>query len=105
MAARGALSPSPLLEHFYGQSSKGAALDIGFGEGNDSIFLANKGFEVVAIDVKKSNVDDLMRVAKENNLSIKAELIDVRKFEFYPNTYEIITAMNSLFFLTAMNSK
>lgn len=94
------LSPSPLLEHFYNQVPKGAALDIGFGKGNDSIFLANKGFAVTAIDVKKGNVDDLARAVKENNISIKTELIDVRKFEFRPDTYEIIVAMNSLFFLS-----
>lgn len=99
------LSPSPLLNHFYEQVPKGEALDIGFGKGNDSIFLASKGFQVTAIDAKKSNVDDLARTAKENNLSINTELEDVRKFEFRPDTYEIITAMNSLFFLSGDDFK
>lgn len=99
------LSPSPLLEHFYKQVPKGGTLDIGFGKGNDSIFLANKGFRVTAIDTKKSNVENLARIVKENNLSIKTEQIDVRKFEFRPNTYEIITAMNSLFFLNGNEFK
>ena len=99
------LSPSPLLEHFYNQAPKGAALDIGFGKGNDSIFLADKEFQVTAIDTKKDNIDDLVRVAKEKNLHISAELIDVRKFEFRPDTYEIITAMNSLFFLNGNEFK
>ncbi|MFH1979216.1 MAG: class I SAM-dependent methyltransferase, partial [Patescibacteria group bacterium] len=99
------LSPSPLLEHFYNQVPKGAALDIGFGRGNDSIFLASKGFGVTAIDTKKNNTDDLIRIAKENNLSVKAEMIDVRKFEFRQDAYEIIVAMNSLFFLSGNEFK
>lgn len=98
-------SPSPLLEHFYDQTPIGAALDIGFGNGRDSIFLASKGFGVTAIDTKKNNIDNLAVVAKENNLSIKAQLIDVRKFEFCPNIYEIIVAMNSLFFLSSNEFK
>ena len=99
------LSPSPLLERFYNQVPKGEILDIGFGKGNDSIFLATKGFRVTAIDAKKNNVDDLARAAKENNLSIKAGQIDVRKFEFRSDTYEIIVAMNSLFFLNGNEFK
>jgi len=99
------LSPSPLLERFYNQVPKGEALDIGFGKGNDSIFLAIKGFRVTAIDAKKNNVDDLARAAKENNFSIKTELKDARKFEFRSDTYEIIVAMNSLFFLNGNEFK
>ncbi len=94
------LSPSPLLEHFYDQVPNGAVLDIGFGNGHDSIFLAGKGFEVTAIDTKKNNIDNLAIAVKENDLSIKTQLIDVRKFEFRPNIYEIIIAMNSLFFIS-----
>ncbi len=99
------LSPSPLLEHFYSLVSKGEVLDIGFGNGRDSIFLASKGFKVTAIDTKKNNVDDLARAAKENNFSIKTELKDARKFEFRSDTYEIIVAMNSLFFLNGNEFK
>lgn len=93
------LSPSPLLEHFYEQVPKGAVLDIGFGKGNDSVFLANKGFRVTAIDTKKSSVDDLARVVKENNLSIKTELKDIRKFEFLNKKYDIIVAIQSLIWM------
>lgn len=47
----------------------------------------------------------MAHIAKENNLSIKAELIDVRKFRFHPDTYEIIITMNSLFFLNGDDFK
>ena len=45
----------PFLENL--PSGKQTILDIGCGSGRDSVFFANKGFEVVAIDGSKSLID------------------------------------------------
>ena len=45
----------PFLENL--PKGKQAILDVGCGSGRDSVFFANKGFEVVAIDGSKSLID------------------------------------------------
>jgi len=45
------LKPNTTLEKFLPLIPKGRALDIGAGQGRNSIFLAKNGFEVEAIDL------------------------------------------------------
>ncbi len=91
--------PSPLVKHFVEAVPPGKVLDIGCGKGHDSIFLAERGFKVIAMDTDKSCIDALSIHARQKNLSIIASQEDVRNFSFEENTYASIVAMNSLFFL------
>jgi 2-polyprenyl-3-methyl-5-hydroxy-6-metoxy-1,4-benzoquinol methylase len=89
---------SPLIKKFINHAEKGMALDIGFG-GQDSIFLSKNGFEVTAIDIDKRKADALMEISKKENLPINVQSEDIRSFGFTADTYQIVIAMNSLFFL------
>jgi SAM-dependent methyltransferase len=91
---------SPLVKEFINHAKKGMALDIGFGEGQNSIFLSKNGFEVTSIDIDKRKADALMKISKKENLPINVQFVDVRNFSFPANTYQIIIAINSLFFIT-----
>ena len=49
--------------------SNGLAVDIGAGEGRNSIYLAERGFDVIAIEPNKTGADKIAQRGKERNLS------------------------------------
>ena len=73
-------------------------LDIGCGEGTDSIFLAKKGFKVTSLDSSGYIIHKLSLLIKKDNLNIK--LIKDNILEFNPKEkYDFILLNNILHFL------
>ncbi|MDP2924569.1 MAG: methyltransferase domain-containing protein [Candidatus Omnitrophota bacterium] len=93
------LKPDLLLVKFLKFIPKGAVLDIGAGEGRNSIFLAENNFRVEAIDKIAEGLIKCKNFAKQKNLSIKTKLCDIRKFDFKKNKHSLIIAVASLDFL------
>jgi len=81
----------PLLEKYVERANVGYALDIACGEGRNTHFLAEKGFEVDAVDLSDyalSKVKDDLRIHK-----IEADL------DFYnleKNKYDLVVNINYL---------
>jgi cyclopropane fatty-acyl-phospholipid synthase-like methyltransferase len=94
------LKPSPLVARFAGEMQKGPVLDIGFGNGKDSLFLASQGFKVTALSIDKKAAENLEKLKKEKGLKIEIKNQDIRQFSFSDNYYTAIIAMNTLFFLS-----
>lgn len=93
------LKPESGLKEVLKYTPKGVALDIGAGEGRNSIFLAENGFRVEAIDKNKKWLEKCKRLAQKYNLRLKIKVVDVRKFKFEENKYSLIIAIDSLDFL------
>ncbi len=93
------LKPEKGLKEVLKYAPKGIALDIGAGEGRNSMFLAKNGFEVEAIDKTKEGLEKCQKVAKKYNLPIKTKVTNIRKFRFKKNKYTLIIAIASLDFL------
>jgi SAM-dependent methyltransferase len=55
----GDMAPSELLEKYIYLASKGNALDIACGNGRNSRFLAQKGFQVDAVDISDTAINHL----------------------------------------------
>lgn len=93
------LKPEKGLKEVLKYTPKGIALDIGAGEGRNSIFLAKNGFKVEAIDKNKEVVKKLKKAAKKFHLKILAKVADVRKFNFPSKKYSLVVAITVLDFL------
>jgi len=93
------LKPDPLLVKYLSRIPKGKALDIGAGEGRNSVFLVKEGFEVEAIDIVKEGLKKCEKLTKKYKLSITTRIIDVRKFKFKPQTYSLIISVAGIDFL------
>ncbi|MDD5050726.1 MAG: methyltransferase domain-containing protein [Candidatus Pacebacteria bacterium] len=94
-------------------AAKGKALDIGCGQGRDTLFLAESGFDVVGIDISRVGIERLNARVKGKNLKLKTVVGDVRQ-ELLKDEYTLIVCnrvlqdipqKDSLWMIERMQSK
>jgi tellurite methyltransferase len=93
------MPPSEELEaYLIGQPSSGGnkALDLGCGEGRDSILLARHGFNVTAVDASAEAIRKLAAFTNLSKLPIEAHCADIEAYEITPATYDAICAVTVL---------
>ena len=76
----------------------GKVLDLGAGEGRDSIFLAKRGFTVTAVDVSAIATQKAEKFANNDNVDLATVVSDAMDFQF-SQTYHIIVCYGLLHFL------
>ena len=59
----------------------GSALELGCGEGADSIWLAKRNWEVTAVDFAPAAIENLTLAAKKQGLNIKGVVADVSTYQ------------------------
>ncbi len=95
--------PNKLLQMVIPRLNPGGEfLDLGCGRGTDSIFMAENGFQVTAVDNSAEVINDFQKRLTENELlknKIKLSCQNVGSFEIEKDKYQIINAFNSLQFL------
>lgn len=67
-------------------------LDLGCGDGRDSIYFSNKGIKVTALDFSESGINKL----KNQNSKIDCIFEDIRNINFGENSFDVIYAHLSL---------
>ncbi len=82
----------PLHERKAMEFVKGRVLDIGFGAGRHSLYLQERGFDVLGID----NSPLAIKVCKLRGLR-KAEVMSIEEVNFKPNSFETILMMGNNF--------
>lgn len=79
----------------------GGVLDIGCGRGGNSIFLADKGFDVTCADSDKEVIEEIKKIHPQ----INAINQDILEFNFLEEKYDLILALNVLNFFDLENIK
>jgi SAM-dependent methyltransferase len=82
----GSPTPSGILSKYLSRSPKGHALDIACGNGRNSIFLAQQGFKVDAVDISKVALGQL----PDNDPRINIICEDMDTWQMPENRYELI---------------
>jgi len=72
--------------------NKKTILDLGCGDGRDSLYFFNKGLNVTAVDFSSSGIKKI----RSQNLKINCIFSDIRKVKFPKNSFDIIYAHLSL---------
>src|SRR5436309_13996826 len=93
------LKPSGELETFLNETHPptGEALDLGCGEGRNSLLLAHYGYHVHAIDSSSQGIQKLEKYALSQSLNtIVGEVADVRTVHLTPTCYDAIVAVTIL---------
>jgi SAM-dependent methyltransferase len=71
----------------------GKALDIGMGQGRNSLFLAALGWDVTGFDISEVGVKQAQAEAQKRGLKINASVGDVDKFDYGKERYDLIVGM------------
>jgi 2-polyprenyl-3-methyl-5-hydroxy-6-metoxy-1,4-benzoquinol methylase len=83
-------NPNSLLVETVKGMKPGKALDIGMGQGRNSIFLAKNGWNVTGVDIADEAIAVAKKTAMENKLSINAVLSPMETFDFGNNQWDLV---------------
>src|SRR5262245_32675815 len=59
-----------------------SVLDLGCGEGRNALFLAERGFDVTAVDISAHGINKLRSLASQSHLPVRTEISDMRSYQF-----------------------
>jgi tellurite methyltransferase len=102
------LNPSKALEVFLNETHPltGEALDLGCGEGRNSLLIARYGYHVHAVDSSSQGIQKLEKYAHSQGLdNIDGEVADVRTVQLTTNFYDAIVAVTILDHITEEEGK
>jgi len=83
----------------------GKALDIGMGQGRNSLFLAALGWDVTGFDISEVGVKQAQAEAQKRGLKINAQVGDVDKFNYGKGQYDLVVGMYMHEYLTRNAAK
>lgn len=85
--------PSPVLERYVESFPDGRALDVATGTGRNALFLAERGYEVDALDRSIEGLKITRRNAEQRGVGAKVNPIraDATEYAFPASTYDVIT--------------
>lgn len=87
------LDPSPVLQRVIDGTVDGRALDVACGSGRNAVFLADRGYEVDALDQSIAG----LRITRENAIGrgvdeqINLIQADATRFDYPENRYDVVT--------------
>src|SRR5690348_13391581 len=86
------LAPSPLVVEVVELTPPGRALDLAYGAGRNALYLAQLGWEVVAVDSSASAVRIVRERAAGASVPIDARVADLEAgdFSIEPAAYDLI---------------
>jgi len=82
--------PTPILERRIETLPDGRALDVATGTGRNALFLAERGYDVDAVDVSDAAVETARERAAERGLAVDWIRADAAEFEPEPGTYDLV---------------
>ena len=95
--------PHSELREMGSQLTGGHALDVGCGRGRNSLFLADHGFTVDALDINQRNIEFLQQIADTENMpGIHAEVRDFNQqpsFQGANAIYDLVVSTVVMMFL------
>ena len=83
-------APTEFLVSMLPNLQKGKALDVAMGEGRNSVYLAQHGFEVKGFDISKVAVENCNKLASETGVKLEAKCVDLDMFLFGLMEYDTI---------------
>jgi SAM-dependent methyltransferase len=87
-------APSPLLIATASGTQPGRALDLACGTGRNALWLAQRGWQVTAVDGSAAAISMLLSQAVEREITLDARVADLEKGEFViePAHYDLIAS-------------
>ena len=86
-------NPNAFLAEIIGNLHPGRALDLGMGLGRNSIFLAQKGWDVTGIDLSEVAIAAAQKRARQLGVQMKAMVADVNQFELGTDQWDLVCVL------------
>ncbi|WP_049983437.1 bifunctional 2-polyprenyl-6-hydroxyphenol methylase/3-demethylubiquinol 3-O-methyltransferase UbiG [Halorubrum sp. BV1] len=85
--------PSPVVREYVDETADGRALDVACGTGRNAVFLAERGYEVDALDQSIEGLRITESNAEERGVDDRVNLIqaDATQFEYPEAHYDVVT--------------
>lgn len=77
--------PEKVVKDILKYKKSGTVLELGAGEGRNSIFLAKQGFNVRAIDISNEGINKIKTFVKDKIFQIQTEVMDITSIRFENN--------------------
>ena len=85
--------PNRFLAEIVQNRKPGRVLDIGMGQGRNSLFLARLGWDVTGVDVSDKGIDRARKEAARLGLKINCVVSDFLEFDVGKDRWDLIVAM------------
>lgn len=84
------IAPNRFLVEEVGGLVPGTAVDLGAGEGRNAIWLAEKGWDVTAVDFSNVGMDKGRRLAKERGVEVRWVVEDLLDFDPPSSGFDLV---------------
>lgn len=85
--------PNQFLADSYGAIPKGEVLCLADGEGRNSVFLAQQGYRVTAVDISLVGLEKAKRLAEKNKVSVNFVHADLQEYPLGENCWDGIVSI------------
>jgi SAM-dependent methyltransferase len=85
--------PNRFLAEVVQNQKPGRALDIGMGQGRNSLYLARLGWQVTGVDVSDQGIDIARKEADRLGLKIRCVVCDFSQFDVGKGDWDLVVAM------------
>lgn len=85
--------PNDFLKTHFQHLPKGKILCLADGEGRNSVFLAEQGYDVTAVDSSTMGIKKAQKLAKQRGVEIETHIEDLAKFDLGNNQWEGIVSI------------
>jgi len=86
-------NPNEFLISVADQLPVGKVLSLGEGEGRNAVYLAERGFTVVAVDSSSVGLEKALRLAGKRAVTIEAITADLGEFTIHPSAWDAIISI------------
>lgn len=87
------VNPSTIVLETTASLKPGAALDVGMGNGRNSVYLARKGWKVTGVDLSAAAVKQALQEAAKLKVEIDGRAADIEKMELGRERYDLILCL------------
>ncbi len=84
-------APVRFLKEQISRLGRGKALVLAAGEGRNAVYLAEQGFQVVAVDISKKGLTKCRQLAEQRGVKVETIVADLNSFDLGESQYDLIT--------------
>ncbi len=87
------VEPNVFLVAEVGEMAPGRALDVACGEGRNAVWLAERGWEVDAVDFSKVAIERARELASQRGVEVNFAVADVTRWQPEPGVYDLVAIL------------